>query len=466
MSAQLRIQDGNPVWLSASIVPSRDTVVSPNSSPSLATIQVNSTDVFVYVKVENPGTVDLGLCPCSAQFPAVWASAPVFSGFLDSTTQSLTDSHGAFVFEARPLAQGADRITGPGLNTGLPFGNGRRTWGWSPDGRMFAYVFETENSPSAAGESTWVMGVIALQPITLSDGTTAAIGVPLAEARGTFDGRWTENQFGWAGSQAVVAHGAAWDMFAHFFLGTPNGAVVTIVCPLYNDASNTNFPPGGATWSGTKSFETVIIGTPPFTPPIPHQDRVDWMHLVSPCGSYVAIVPRILDTSAPPQTIVLVSTTNAQEVKFRQNNVPLDIISTGANPSITTNSHTALGVTIDRGNGATTDVDDPDCTFVGDGVLVRVDRVKASTLPSANLGVLPIGSAVLGALRQNGFSWVQVPNQNGWANQSENHWCLLAQTYTIDGITVPRPWNGQATNPPPFPIANENCAQRNIEINP
>ena len=463
MAAELRIQDGNPVWLSASIVPSRDTVVSPNSSPSLATIQVNSADVFVYVNVENPGTVDLGLCPCSAPLPATWASAPAFSGFLDSTTQSFTDNHGAFVFEARPLGLGGDRIMGPGLSKVLPFGNGRRTWGWSPDGRMFAYIYEPGNSPSSSGESSWEMGVIALQPITLSDGTTAPIGAPIAVASGRFDGVWTQGQFGWAGSQAVVAQGAAWDLFAHFFLGAPNAEVVTIVCPLAPPASL----PGGATWSDTKSFSTVITGTPPFTPPIPHQDRVDWMCLVSPCGSYVAVVPRILDPSAPPQTIVLVATADAQEVTFRRNNVAVSgITSTGATLSITTNSHTALGVTIDTGNGTTVVVDDPECTFVGGGVVVRVDRVQASTLPTANLGVLPIGTAALSALQQNGFSWVQVPNQNGWANQSEKHWCLLAQAYTGDGTTIPRAWDGQATNPPPFPIADENCAQRNIEISP
>jgi hypothetical protein len=464
MPAQLRIQDGNPVWLSASIVPSRDAVVSPNSSPRLATVQVGSTDVFVYVDVENPGTVDLGLCPCSAPVPAAWVSPPAFSGFLDSTTQSLIDNNGAFVFEARPFGQGGDRITGPGgFNKGLPWGNGRRTWGWSPDGRMFAYVFETGNSPSSSGESSWSVGVIALQPITLLDGTIAPIGAPLAVAIGSFDGVWTQAQFGWAGSQAVVAHGGAWDSFAHFFLGAPNSEVVTIVCPLAPPASL----PGGAIWSGTKSFSTVITGTPPYPTPIPHQDRVNWMYLVSPCGSYVAVVPRILDPSAPPQTIVLVATANAQEVTFRRNNVGvLAITGTGTNPSITTNMHAALGVTINTGDGTTVDVDDPECTFVGGGVIVRVDRVKASTLPTANLGVLPIGTAVLGAVLQNGFRWVQVPNQNGWANQSEKHWCLLAQAYTGDATTIPRAWDGQATNPPPFPIANENCAQRNIEIDP
>src|SRR5947208_2834197 len=102
MSVILRTKDGSPAWVSSSIVPSRDKVVSSASGPHLATVQVNSADVFVYVNVENPGTVDLGLCPCSAQLPAAWARAPAFSGFLDSTTQSPTDTRGAFVFHASP----------------------------------------------------------------------------------------------------------------------------------------------------------------------------------------------------------------------------------------------------------------------------------------------------------------------------------------------------------------------------
>jgi hypothetical protein len=89
-------------------------------------------------------------------------------------------------------------------------------------------------------------------------------------------------------------------------------------------------------------------------------------------------------------------------------------------------------------------------------------------LPTANLGVLPVGTAALGVLRQGQSAWVQVPNTNasGWANQSERHWCLLAQAYTADGTTIPRSWNGQASNPPPFPVTLQNSAQRNIEILP
>jgi len=150
-------------------------------------------------------------------------------------------------------------------------------------------------------------------------------------------------------------------------------------------------------------------------------------------------------------------------------NIPLaaPIAGTPGTPAITTNTHGINGVTVDTG-GTNVMVDDPDCTFVGGGVRVHVDRVKASTLPSANLGVLSVGTAALGLSRVNSSYWVQVPNQNTilWDNQGEQHWCLLAQSYTPDGTTIPSPWDGQAATPPPFPVSLENCAQRNIGILP
>jgi hypothetical protein len=161
----------------------------------------------------------------------------------------------------------------------------------------------------------------------------------------------------------------------------------------------------------------------------------------------------------------MISTATAAQIQFKQNNLPISISSTGASVSLTTTAHTAKGVTVNTGNGTTVAVDDPDCASVGGGVTVRVDRVKASTLPSANLGVVAVGSADISQLLIGKSAWVQVPNTAGWANQSEPHWCLLAQAYTSDGTTVPRAWNGQMTAPPAFPVANENCAQRNIEIN-
>jgi hypothetical protein len=440
MPATLRIADGTPVWISQAIIPSKDTVVSPGTSPQIAAVNVNSTDVFVYVNVENPGTVDVGLCPCSPPLPAAWGSPQAFSGFLDSTTQSQTDTRGAFTFEARPDAAGGDRITGPGgLSYPFPFGSGRRAWGWSPDGRMFAYV---KHGGTAVG--AWGMGVIALQPVTRSDGTTVPFGY-LTVAGGAFHGAWIQDRFGWAGSQAVVAHAPAPTEIT--FLnptGAPLEAELTVVCPLAGEAVN---------WSAKKSF---------------FAGAVDWVPLVSPCGSHVAIVPRILQAGAPPQVIVLVETASAQVVDFRLNNAALGtLLVVISNPSITTRQAGAGGVDILRGPAATvTYADDPECTKVNTGVIVRVDRVKASTLPTANLGVRPVGVSAGGPLSAGQSRWVQVANASDWVNQSEPHWCLLAQAYTADGTAVPRPWFGDHASPPPFPVALENCAQRNLEILP
>lgn len=428
MSAKLRIQDGNPVWLSASIVPSKDTVVSPNSSPSLATIQVNSNDVFVYVKVENTGTLDLGACTCTNV--GAWVKPVLFQGFLSDTNanKSYPPQFGA-TFN---VSQYGDSLSGAGFNYSFGLSaSGRRAWAWSPDGRFFAYV----SSPYGPD---WYLTIVALQNITRSNGSTVLKGQVAVTDSGVFAGSnplqyWTNSNFGWAGSKAVIASGA--------YVGG-SGFTVSLACP---EAQSPNV------WGN-------------LFPTFPGQ--VDWAFLVSPCGSVVAFAPKRLVSTAPPQDFFLISTATAIQTQFRKNNVPTSISSTGANVSITTIAHTANGVTVNTGNGTTDTVDDPDCTLVGGSITIRVDRVKASTLPTANLGVLPIGTAVLGKLQVGNYSWVQVPNQNGWANQSEKHWCLLAQAYTVDGTTVLRPWNGQATNPPPFPIANENCAQRNIEINP
>ena len=427
MAAKLRIQDGNPIWLSASIVPSKDLVVSPNSSPTLATVKVGSADVFVYVKVENTGTVDLGGCTCTAT--GAWTAPTAFANFLGNTTATQTQTQAGVTFSAAPIN---DSLSGAGIN--VSFGSvatGRRAWAWSPDGRYFAYVA----SPNG---SDWSLTVVALQPITRSNGTTVAKGQTAVSGNGIFAGMnaaswWNNGNFSWAGSHAVLAHG--------IYAGGP-GLSLALMCPE---------APSPGSWGD-------------LMPSFPGQ--VDWAFLVSPCGTMVAFAPKRLNATAPPQDFFQVSTAKATTTTFRKNNASTSVSSTGANVSITTTAHAANGVTIGTGNGTTTTVDDPECTVVGGGITVRVDRVKASTLPTANLGVLAVGTATLGILKVGASAWVQVPNQNGWANQSETHWCLLAQAYTADGTTVPRAWNGQATSPPAFPVALENCAQRNIQINP
>lgn len=418
MAARLRIQDGTPIWVSTSIVPSKDIVVSPNSSPSLATIQVNSTDVFVYVKVDNTGTEDIGLCDCVNIGP--WSPPVTFQGFVNNANATVTETKSGATLTLSPAGDWLDYLDSTGvphryiLNT--PPVSARRAWDWSADGRFLAYINERDGN----------FGVVSVQEVPLPNGTTIQKG-GLGYVVLNFQG-WTNADFGWAGSRAAVA------LEPNPY--SPLQKTLYAMCPLAPQLF----------FSGlTDAFTLASV-------------------FVSPCASAIALPPYQWFFS---NVFRLFSTLAGSQIPFRQNNVPIpDLAPTGAGFSIETQTHGAMGVLVVTGSGNTVLVDDPDCTFVGGGVEVRVDRVKASTLPSANLGVLPIGNAVLGALRQSGFAWVQVPNQNGWANQSERHWCLLAQAYTVDGVTISRPWNGQATNPPPFPIVNENCAQRNIGILP
>jgi hypothetical protein len=428
--AALRITDGNPVWLSQSILPSKDTVVSAGMSPTLAAILINSQDVFVYVKVDNTGTDDIGPCACTVAVPAPWPSSPFFSGYrAGPPTSSVTDTNAA---SGTTFAQGPfdDSISGPGgFNHSFGLSAGQRAWGWSPDARFFALA-----RASSLNGSDWNLTILALQSTQRPNGTTIAKGQNAASTSGVFGGPWTNQSFfRWAASHAVLVAGA--------YAG--GGTIVTVICP---------YAPNGASWGN-------------ILPPTPGQ--IDWAFLNSLCGSVVALVPKIL-VLPNPRDIEVISTATAMQTSFKQNNVSTSVTITGPNPTITTKSHGANGVEIFTGTGTVkVTVDDPDCTsVVGGGVLARVDRVKASTLPTANLGVQGVGVSVASLIKQGQSKWVQVPNQNvsGWANQGEPHWCLLAQAYTQDLTTISRPWNGQATSPPPFPIGLVNCAQRNVMI--
>ena len=422
MVARLQIVDGNPVWVSPAIVPSRDMVVSPSSSPTLATINVGSTGIFVYAKVDNTGDVDFGSCNCSP-VPAAWPLPTFFAGFFANASGGTINTQGSVTFNATPTG---DYLSGSVSHSFGLSASGRRAWAWSPDGRLFAYV----GSPSG---SDWFMTIVALQAFTRANGTTVAAGGLVAQTNGLFTGPFTNANFAWAGSLAAIAAGAS----------PAGGFGLTVTCPA---------SPGGASYGD-------LIATMP--------GQIDFTFLSSPCGGVVAIVPKILNASAGSRNAFLISTSTAAVTSFRANNSPTSVTIVGANPSITTQAHAALGVKVNIGNGTIVSVDDPDCTFVGGGVRVAVDRVKASTLPTANLGVVAVGTgSVAGSLPRNRSAWVQVVNSNGWANAGEKHWCLLAQAFTADGTTIPRPWNGQATNPPAFPLSLVNCAQRNIEINP
>jgi hypothetical protein len=420
MAATLLIQDGNPVWLSPSIVPSKDTVIPTSLPPTLATVHVSSNDVYVYVKVENNGTVGFGGCSCSAL--GAWNPPPFFSGFFASKTLTKTDMNFGVTFTAGPSG---DSLSGAVSKFIGISASGIRAWAWSPDGRYFAYV-GSPNGPD------WFLTIYALQDITRPNGTTVAKGQVAAQANGLYAGNFGPTTFGWAGSKAVVSAGKG---------AGGTGIARSVTCPE---------APAGATWG-----ETV--------PDFPGQ--LDWSHLVSPCASVVAIVPKILLAAIGSRNAYLVSTATAALTPFKKNNVSTTVTITGANPSISTTAHAANGVSVVTGSGTIT-VDDPDCTAITTGVTVHVDRVKASTLPSANLGVVSVGTAVAGPLPVGGSRWAQVPPPIGWANQTETHWCLLAQAYTSDNTTIPVAWNGQAAAPPPFPLGSSNCAQRNIDIVP
>lgn len=423
MAAAVRIQDGSPIWLSLAIVPSTDTVVSPGSSPSLATVHVTSTNVFVYVRVDNVGTDPIGVCTCSP-VPAPWPQVALFPGFLANPSITQSETQAGVTFTARPASNAAGDTLSGAVN--FSFGVnllGRRAWAWSSDNRFFAYA-------SSLNGNDWYLTIVALQNVTRSNGTVIPAGqAAVSGASGSFSGLWTKDNFRW-GLKAVVVSGT--------YAGG-GGLTYAVACPE---------APGNNTWGD-------------LIPDLPGQS---WVNLSSPCGAVIALVPRILQAGVGSPDIVLISTATAQIIQFKENNVTSPASIVGANPALTTTQHAALGVTINTGAGLTVTRDDPDCTVVGGDLVVRVDRVKASTLPSANLGVVAVGTASLGLLPVGQSRWVQVPNSSGWANQSERHWCLLAQAYTADGTTIARPWNGQAASPPPFPVALQNCAQRNIEI--
>jgi hypothetical protein len=429
MGAELQIADGSPGWVSPSILPSKDKVLSPGSSPSLATVEVNSTGVFVYVKVENTGTVDFGACACTVAVPAPWPSVVLLPGFHSTATSPPPQTVGGVTFTARPAtAPAGDTLSGAvQYSFGIVAGD-RRAWGWSPDGQLFAHV------KSISGGHWWLT-VVALADITRANGTVVKKGQVAVTDTGMFGGvpSWTNANFGWAGSQAVVAQGPYPDA---------TGIMRSVACP--------EAPAGSNRWGD------LIPATP---------GQVDWKSVASPCGSVVAFVPRIL-VGPGSRDVVLVSTSTAKEVEFRRNNTPTNVSIVGANPSLTTRQRTAKGIDVRTGAGATVEVDDPDCAIGGAAVVV-VDRVKAGTVPGVNLGVVPVGIAALGSLAPKHSVWVQVPNANpsGWENQGERHWCLVAQAYTADGTTIPRAWTGQPTSSA-FPQEKQNCAQRNIAILP
>jgi hypothetical protein len=454
MTARVIIQDGNPIWLSPSIIPSRDLSATTAVGPTFAAPTVNSNDIFVYVKAENAGTVDLGVCACSNL--GRWVDAVPFAGTLGSTTGAAQSPSGLQSIQL-DATLGDKLIIGP---SSFPLGVApipaphHRAWDWSPDGRFLAYAVSAGQiqGTGAGANSDWKLSVFALQPFTRADGTTVAPGGAIVSTQSGMVWPWTRTNFRWVGSSAVLASGP----------GDPEKP------PL---PTTTMPPPPPLEWHllcpSAPAMANVwfLISPNPYFPVGSGGDIDKWLYLVSPCESVIAFAPNL--SAQARANFVVVSLAQARLTSFTQNNVPITVMARPVYPTITTNQHTANGVVIDIGDGITAHfmtVDDPDCTAVPSAVQVAVDRVKASTLPSGNLGVLAVGQASAGPLQMGAFKWVQVPNLNGWANQGEEHWCFLAQAFTSDNTTIPRPWNGQAASPPAFPIADDNCAQRNIMI--
>ena len=447
MVARVFIEDGVPFWLSPSIVPSKDLPQSIITAPTLANVSMSSTDVYVYVKVENTGTQDLGVCSCPT---GPWIPAGNFSESENSTNISIKPSPNGLQSVLLDAVGGDILIIGAGnyALSGPSIPNPHhRAWGWSPDGRFLGYVRTAGNVPPVGMNSDWKLSVFALQPFTDSDGTVFSPGDEIVSKESGAVWSWTNYFFRWAGSKAVLALGPN---DPDHPLQANNADVLEwhALCP--------SAPAFSKVWGMPALHKIGTLGT-----------LSKWTYLVSPCESYVAFAANM---SAGGQAfITLLSAEWGIESEFKINNVPGNITTNGPYPAITTDAHTAQGVTIKRGDGIQTStimVDDPECIAISETVQVVVDRVKASTLPTANLGVLQVGNASAGSLFVGNSTWVQVPNFNNWANQGEEHWCLLAQAFTMDGTTIPRPWNGQAPSPPPFPVGDENCAQRNIMISP
>ena len=202
----------------------------------------------------------------------------------------------------------------------------------SADGRFFAYVTSLD-SLSGTVPVQWFLTIVTLQDITRSNGSKVAKGQVAVSANGIFPNQnWTNAQFGWAKNNAVVATSE--------YVGG-SGWVFALACPE---------APSPGTWGNLFP-----------------DSQDDWAFLTSPCGGALAFAPK-----TPQKVFSLLLTVTAAPIQFRKNNVVTSVSSTGSNVSITTNAHTANGVTINTGNGTLVTVDDPECTLVGNGILVRV----------------------------------------------------------------------------------------------
>jgi hypothetical protein len=408
MTAEVSIDHGVPDWLSPSIIPSTQDPQSIATAPMLASVSVNSTDVYVYVKVENTGDQDLGVCTCTSTL--AWNGVIPF-GFSDfspnvNTSVNPNDSSQSITLDATNddvLLIGGNSYP---LNGGAIPNPHHRAWGWSADGRFLGYV-RTLTASSTAASSDWKLSIFALQTFTDSEGTVFSPGDEIVSQSGAI-WTWNNNFFRWAGSNAVLALGPN-DPDHPLQL---NGADILewyALCP--------SAPANSKVWHMFAPHKNTTMGT-----------LSSWSYVFSPCESFVAFMGHM--AAQGQANIVLLSAEQGTTAQFTSNNAHINPPATnGPSPSISTMTHTANGVTIKLGDGmatSTIQVDDPECTALPDTVQVVVDRVKGSTLLTANLGVVSVGQASAGPLLVAESKWVQVPNQNanGWgknqANQANN----------------------------------------------
>jgi hypothetical protein len=435
--ASIEIADGSPIWLSPSIIPSRDLSATTVSGPVWATPAQGSTDVFVYVKVENATADEVGSsCPIGQ-----WSEPVAPLTQLATTGIEKTDSKHGYTFSAlaagdkivrdTPLVAGGSL---PGVSFGFP-ASGRRVWGWSQDGHFFAYAY----GPIAGDVQSWRLKVVTLDGAVRADGTpltllTVLDHPALADPPIRYDHTFILADFNWIGSEGLFTRGTV--------PAPPTGTAHIVRVVACFKAAPT-----------PRAVETQVTA------------GGQWRYRASPCGSQIAYME---ESPASAQEIVWVSTRTGSTTQSRDRNIARPVQTDGATPTITTLAHTSRGVVVQTGSAGPIKIDDPDGTARG-GLEVRVE---ASTLPDAHLGVLPVGAAAVGPISTasvNGpWSWAQVPNDVGWDRQSESHWCLLAQAYSPEH-GIPIAWNPlELTDPTdPFPAqALLNCAQRNIDIGP
>ena len=465
MVSPITIDHGNPVWLSPAIIPSDVVPIDTTTKPTWADPHYDSTNVDVYVCVRNSGAqVGCPIGPWTALGTAGGTEPAQFRGLRPANPGgSFTDTHPTNVCKFIVNSGGDTLVDSAGGTHPLHVAtSGRKCWGWSPDARFFALAYELPKPDGSFDGLRWHLTVFALHKATRFNGATLVLGAPVLEyppAGGleTFNLQFNQTNFGWVGSSAVFVRGLGTEAtpqehryVACFRVPPPPAAPPTWTPPTYSESTTGGsiLPTGGSTL----------------------------VYFASPCGAQLAMARLPGPAGAPPAGLKMISTRDAALAPTLTNGGPLNATPLGTAYSMTTVRHSARGVNVDRDGGAGTIVqmDDPDGTETSGGLVVMVDRVKASTLPNANQDVRPVGVAGAGTVATGAYTWVQVPNATNWLNDGEEHWCLLAQVYDeAEGLA--RVWDGQppVTNPPtladPFPQPptdpdNERCAQRNIYI--